>query len=537
VDIPLAKLWHKLAPAVLQAATGQPDANSLLRLPLPLVQAQLARGAFKIPLAQLRQYSPAGLFPANGSQDAIEVAIPLGEVLPHLAPNQLPMRPNQKRIEVPNDIEPIFGPDGGPARGLRIGDRRGAPLAGGSPPPASPPPLPPKPEAPPASAAAAAPPVPPPRPPAPMPVPPVPVQTAPPISPIAFPAPTATAQPFSPPSPLQAAAPKPPISPIAPSSPAPTPSSLAASSSPADEGPIRAPKLDPGLASLRPKSSEALFIMPMTELAKHWTQKGQTDLASLYAHTLEIPIGFLELALKTGKLQFKWREVRAWVRQTAGSAIPAIPDETTVDLPLALIAPRFIEQRSPAKPSKRVEVTSDIPDIFVVPAPPPAPATDSPQPAPPAPEPLAPGLPQRPQVVASPAAGLGARPMLEFGEIFGQPDKKDWPLAEVTQKTTGLRGVAGAVIATSDGLLVAGTWPEPVPCEAVAAFVPQIYLRLNQYAQELRLGDPGQVTMLLENIPLQIFKTGQNFFAVLGRAGENLPKAQLTALALRLGSP
>jgi hypothetical protein len=38
-----------------------------------------------------------------------------------------------------------------------------------------------------------------------------------------------------------------------------------------------------------------------------------------------------------------------------------------------------------------------------------------------------------------------------MGEVFGQPDKKDWPPNEVVQKTAALKGMSGALIATNDG--------------------------------------------------------------------------------------
>jgi predicted regulator of Ras-like GTPase activity (Roadblock/LC7/MglB family) len=126
--------------------------------------------------------------------------------------------------------------------------------------------------------------------------------------------------------------------------------------------------------------------------------------------------------------------------------------------------------------------------------------------------------------------------LLEYGEIFGQPEKKNWTLAEVAQKTMTLRGVAGAVIGNTDGMLVAGAWPNGVKGDAVAAFLPQMYGRIIQYTKELKLGEPANLTLMIENVPLQIFKAGTSFFTVIGRAGENLPKAQLNAIATRLSS-
>jgi uncharacterized membrane protein len=40
---------------------------------------------------------------------------------------------------------------------------------------------------------------------------------------------------------------------------------------------------------------------------------------------------------------------------------------------------------------------------------------------------------------------------LDYGDIFGQPDKKTWTFPEVTQKTATLRGVVGALIGTYGG--------------------------------------------------------------------------------------
>ena len=40
------------------------------------------------------------------------------------------------------------------------------------------------------------------------------------------------------------------------------------------------------------------------DVAAFWTEKGKTELANLYRHSLEIPINTLEAALKTGKLLF-----------------------------------------------------------------------------------------------------------------------------------------------------------------------------------------------------------------------------------------
>jgi hypothetical protein len=84
-------------------------------------------------------------------------------------------------------------------------------------------------------------------------------------------------------------------------------------------------------------------------------------------------------------------------------------------------------------------------------------------------------------------------------------------------------------------LPVAFHLPAELSGNLVAAFVPQMYTRIVQYTRDLKLGEAKNLTILIDTVPLQIFKTGSVFFTVLGKAGENLPKPQLTAIATALG--
>jgi predicted regulator of Ras-like GTPase activity (Roadblock/LC7/MglB family) len=134
----------------------------------------------------------------------------------------------------------------------------------------------------------------------------------------------------------------------------------------------------------------------------------------------------------------------------------------------------------------------------------------------------------------SPVAAVEG-PTISLGEVFGQPAKKDWTPQEVVEKTAALRGVAGALITTADGLPVAFQLPENLNGNVIGAFVPQMYTRITQYTRDLKLGDARHITITVENTPLQIFKSGNIYFTALGKAGENLPKPQLTAIASALG--
>ncbi|HEX7859826.1 MAG TPA: hypothetical protein VF773_05860 [Verrucomicrobiae bacterium] len=543
VELPLKKLWHKLNPAVIQGAAFHPNGDSFLCMPLSLLQAQLARGQVRISFPEFQSFAPEGLFLDAAGREEMQVDLPIADILPLLGPEHLSRRP-QRRAEIPDDIGPIFGPSGGPAHGLRIAETR--PRAG----------------APTAQAPAPAP-----EPPKPSYIQPAQQNTIP--APFPIPAPKISA-PIAPP--VASAAP---ISPIAPAAEQTAPSVPVYDLPPAQTAnePIRAPKLDPSLATLKPKAAAPIqpvapapasipapiparvapapasngsdsshgetFNLALMDIAAFWSEKGRNDLSNLYKHSLEIPMSTLESSLKSGKLAFQWREVRPWLRLAAGNTAPTLQDDLIIEFPLAIIAPRFVEQRFNGKSRRKFELGDDIGDVFEQKTPAPG--------APPAPSApvlgaTAVAMDMSAAITASTKTGdtafvarAAGKTLLEFGEIFGQPDKKDWTMAEVAQKTMTLRGVTGAVISNADGMLVAGSWPN-VKGDAVAAFLPQMYNRTIQYTKELKLGEPGNLTLMIDNIPLQIFKAGSSYFTVLGRAGENLPKAQLNAIATRLST-
>jgi predicted regulator of Ras-like GTPase activity (Roadblock/LC7/MglB family) len=70
--------------------------------------------------------------------------------------------------------------------------------------------------------------------------------------------------------------------------------------------------------------------------------------------------------------------------------------------------------------------------------------------------------------------------------------------------------------------------------EMIAAFVPQIFGRLNQYSKELQLGDASATSFTVESGTLQIYNAGIIYFAALGRKGEQLPVSDLQLIAAEL---
>ena len=68
----------------------------------------------------------------------------------------------------------------------------------------------------------------------------------------------------------------------------------------------------------------------------------------------------------------------------------------------------------------------------------------------------------------------------------------------------------------------------------LAAFLPQIFTRLNQYADEMKLGAVNALTIHAEGAPCQLYRHGAVLFAALGRAGEPLPFHALDLCAAQI---
>jgi len=85
--------------------------------------------------------------------------------------------------------------------------------------------------------------------------------------------------------------------------------------------------------------------MALMDVAAHWTAAGKEELADLYKHSVEIPMDRIDAGLKRGKLVFPWLEFKPWVKQASGNSLPQIADDYEVDLPLAIIAPRYLRKK------------------------------------------------------------------------------------------------------------------------------------------------------------------------------------------------
>lgn len=555
--MPAKIVLSRLSPEL--SAMVKSDGSGDLALPLKRILSQLPQGAVKLTFGEIRQAAPAGTFLDVTSQDQTYVDLPLPEILSRLSSNHLSRRPAQKTIEVPPEVGNVFGP-----RGEQLAQSSGdTTIRRASPAPAPTP----KPEPAPVQAKAPTLPAPPSLP-----------------EPATAPAPAAAPQPeqkiAAPKLPLPGASPAPAAAtaPIpAPKIPAPSlPKIEPAQPKPAIPAPaLPKPVVPQPVVAKGPEVLGETLTVPLASLTEDWPQNVKEEISSgkLDDYSVGLPMDRIEAGLKTGKLSFSWKEIAGWLKPNPFTS--QINAETSVDLPLKIVAPLFISQHRPAKTQKKLAIDETIPDLFAggkgpavapvaqsTPAPAPtaaAPDVSAAPPAPALPKPTlpipaanlpkpgavpAPSLPKPPvpqppktsptlPVPSAPAIAPAKEPQT-LGELFGDANKKDWSPKEVVSKANTLKGIAGSLVVLQDGLMVAGELPAAFRVETTAAFVPQIFGRMMQYAKELNLGDLSSVTVECDKAPLQITKAGLIYFGVVGKAGEPLPVGQIKLIATEL---
>ncbi len=274
----------------------------------------------------------------------------------------------------------------------------------------------------------------------------------------------------------------------------------------------------------------------LVELAAGWQEGHRNELSILPGDTrILIPASEVGPLLQKGKVSFPWVQLKRWLKPPASATIN-IPDDTQLVLPLKIVAPAFVASTGAKK--RVAQADTSLPDFFgpsagAAPVAKQTPAPVTPE-APPAerqpqrvlPPPsvathvMAPAL--SPNPAAAPSEPTGRTPG-SLGELFGLVGKTDWMPAELVRLTCGLQGVAGVVVALEEGLVVAEKLPEGFSAETFAAFMPQVFSRMDRYTGEMQLGGTNDVTLNTDNGAIRLFRQGKLFFAALGKSGENLP--------------
>jgi predicted regulator of Ras-like GTPase activity (Roadblock/LC7/MglB family) len=116
-------------------------------------------------------------------------------------------------------------------------------------------------------------------------------------------------------------------------------------------------------------------------------------------------------------------------------------------------------------------------------------------------------------------------------EIPALPSKTEWTPEEIVQRVMKMPGISGALVAATDGFLLAGQMPAPLRAETMAAFLPQLFKRVGDCAEAAQLGTLRALKLWTGQAPCAMFKAGGLYLAVLGQPGESLPEAALERIA------
>jgi predicted regulator of Ras-like GTPase activity (Roadblock/LC7/MglB family) len=470
---------------------GGNTAGLVVTIPVDKVLPQLATGFVRISFGELRHLAPGVFANSGGELDSKPVALPLNQILAQINPVLLARRAAQKQVEISDDISSPFDTHG---QGLKISTEK---MKAPAPAPA--------PEPMPMSRIN-------------MPVSATPVSRAPVVPPPTFTprwnSPTATG------------------------------TSNNGSSNGGSNGVshgangTRKPAgfdvpIEPAASHPKALPSEKPVVASLASLSESWPEalKQEIDLLDLANAQVALPVNLIEPALKRGRVVFAWRDLRSWIQNVAVAV--SVHDSVELELPLKVLAPLFFARQKNGAAPKKVSVTEEIPNLFFGF---PQPASAPPAPTPPAPTPSA--------VAAVPPSDTNffsrsVQPQTTDSEFKRKGSGTDFSSRAATPdqivfRAMELPGVAGVVIALPDGLKVASQIPPDLNGDTLAAFLPQIFARVNQCSRELRMGDMNNLSFTVGNVPWKIFRVNAVYFAAFGRVNEAMPSAQLAALATEL---
>ncbi|HTL72249.1 MAG TPA: hypothetical protein VL863_03010 [bacterium] len=558
IAVPLAPIIAGLPLELRAKIASIPAPGMTINLPVETVLSQLAFGAVKISFGELRQMAVGVFVNSGGELDNKTVSLPLGDILARLNPVLLARR-SATKVEVAEDINGPFG-----SRNTAV-TFTSQPLKS---------PTPPASRAPIATDVAIR-----------MNTPVVPPAAAPamqPSAPIAFRPPPGAGR-FVTPTPLnngQSAPPAPangqqgangtngnhtkngnnglnggngsnghhapPPSvpfPVVPPTPAPKPAPAPKLSA----APAPVPTPAPAPVAPRPEPAQPTIYAALWDLAENWPQELKDEISRNALTNLSVPLAgnIVAPGMKRGRITMVWKELRTLAKP---SSMPSPNDGLELDLPLKVVAPLFFAAlKNAPKARKTTSVSAEIPNLFF----------GFPQAAPTPPVPLTPPVsPVAPSLPVSAPSPVEKKISESNSNFYVWGDGDEIPKFEadysappvpntdftsrrmmpkdVVAKAMTLRGVNGAVVTLPDGLRVASEVPAEFNADTLAAFIPQMFERMNQSARELRMGSLNNVSFTVGNVPWRIIRVNAVYLAAFGRAGVSLPSAELTELAEEL---
>jgi predicted regulator of Ras-like GTPase activity (Roadblock/LC7/MglB family) len=243
--------------------------------------------------------------------------------------------------------------------------------------------------------------------------------------------------------------------------------------------------------------------------------------------SISLPGQAVENALRHGRIVFSWKQLRAWLQPPVADSSPN--DEAMLELPLKVVAPVFLARQKQQNAGKhKIAVDEDIPNLFFgFPKPDNAPGGAAATAHPSDSNFYVWDDTHEAARVDTTAEKRSPGPYTRMTAKYATPN-------EIVSRAAALDGVAGALIALPDGLMVANRLPPEINGETLAGFLPQIFGKVSACTKELRMGELNNLNFTVGNVPWKIFRVNAIFFATFGRIGEPLPTTQLAALAAEL---
>ncbi len=506
IALPLDSVFAGLPNSL--ASFVQSQGSGFVSIPARRILQELPKGSVKVSFGELRSAAPPGTFSENTGHDQVLIELPLNQILMRMPRWLLSRRPDQKQVEVSPEVKDVFSRNG---ERLSIS----APVFN-----------------------------------APKPVQPV-------VQPTVVTAAVKPAVPFSMPSVAKPSQ----IKVTLPSSfPAPSEDPKIKIQSPAvsevqslkvkiqssTDSQSATPTLNLERGTLKSELPVPFRVLPdqrggengnhvsirLGVLCKNWPEMVQREISggNLNGATVALPMDKLEEGLRTGKLVFTWKQICGWIEPRVNYRSEI--EETPLELPLNTVAPLFMAKHKSGKVQKQIFI-GEVPDLFEGKKP----RIDLATPTVATPRPgeiqMVPRLSMAEPVEAAPMAQTDEKPIvLETAPAITA--QHDLSPHDIVKSLAAQPEIAGAFIAMQDGLLVAAELPSHLKADTVAAFLPQIFGRMNQYTKELQLGAVSSLTFVVENVTWQIVKSGTVYLVALGKPGESWPAAKLNTLAAQL---
>jgi competence ComEA-like helix-hairpin-helix protein len=102
-----------------------------------------------------------------------------------------------------------------------------------------------------------------------------------------------------------------------------------------------------------------------------------------------------------------------------------------------------------------------------------------------------------------------------LNRLLGVEHNKELALQEVVRLTSQLKGVAGCMLAMSDGVFLTGQLPPHLDQETVSVFAPQLFRKVGRYMKELRAGEVTRLSVFTDQQPISIFRAHDIFLIVI----------------------